>query len=259
MTVTRRTVARGMAWSAPAVLATAAVPGYAASQPCAPGPVTVPFGGGTRKVLSTGASGMPSKLQWTYLDSTTGVLVTVTATAISDTILGRRTAYATNSYVDTDLTNVNGLNFENVTRSGSSPGTGGEGQDVVISFSRQGAAVAVTNLKAVLDDVDTKSGNWTDGVILNTTGVTAAVGSNIDGSGSSGTTGNVTSGPWHASSAGNGNNDPADRITLSGSSLNSLSLRLFNLPRTQIDGPSAGTNSDQSVVLSSLTFNAPGC
>lgn len=258
MGITRRNLARGAVWAAPVVVASSFVPAYAASR-CASGPVSVNFSGGTRTVLSTGASGMPSKVQWSYLDTKTGMLITVTTTAISDTILGSRTSYAQSSYVDTDLTYNGGLNIQHVTKSGSAPGTGGEGQDITISFSRQGAPVSVSNFNLVIDDIDTKSGNWTDGVVLNTSGVSATVGSNIDGNGTAGTTGNVTSGPWHASTAQPGVNDPVDRVTLTSNSLKSLSFRYFNLPRTQLDGASAGTNADQNIQLSSLNFTAPAC
>lgn len=257
--ISRRTLTTGTAWALPVLTVAGTAPALAISTGCSAGAVTVTLGSGTRQVLATGASGMPSKIQWSSTDPTTGVTVTIVTTAIGSTILGRRTGYAVNSYQDTDLTYNGGLNIQHVTSSGAAPGSGGEGQDIAISFSRSGSAVTVSNFSMTIDDIDTKSGNWTDGVTLNTAGVTASVGSNIDGNGGSGTTGNVTSGPWHASESGDGSNDPADRVALSAPSLGSLSLRYFNLPRTQIDGASAGTNSDQNIQLTNMTFQAPAC
>lgn len=256
--ISRRAVARGAAWSIPAVTVAGAAPALAVSAGCTSGPVTVNLGAGTRTILTTGSSGMPSKIQWAYTDTKTGVTVTITTTAIGSTILGRRTGYAVDSYVDSDLMHDGtGFNIQHVTRSGSAPGTGGEGESVTISFTRKGAPVSVTNFAMNIDDIDTKSGNWTDGVILTSGAVAAAKASDIDGNGAAGNA-TYTAGPWHNAYTTPGSNDAADRLTLTAPSISSLGFDYINVPK--VNGmTSAGTNADQNIQLTGMTFQAPAC
>lgn len=256
--ISRRAVARGAAWSVPAIAVAGNAPALAVSAGCTSGPVTVNLGAGTRTILAVGSSGMPSKVQWAYTDTKTGVTVTIVTTAIGSTILGHRTAYAVDSYVDSDLMyDGTGFNIQHVTRSGSAPGTGGEGESVAISFTRKGAPVTVTNFAMNIDDIDTKSGNWTDGVVLTSGAVAAAKAANIDGNGTSGAA-TYTSGPWHNAYTTPGTNSSTDRLTLTAPSITSLGFDYINVPK--VNGmASAGTNADQNIQLTGMTFQAPAC
>ena len=237
----------------------AAAPALAASAPvpCAPGPVTVNLIDGTRTVLSTGPTGMPTMVQYVTTDPTTGVTTTVTATAIGSTILGQRTGYALDDYLDTNLTyDGTGFNIQQVTT-----GTAGEGQNVTVAFSRNGSPVEVSGFSAFIDDIDNKAGNWFDGVSFPSGNpLSVAPGANIDGDGSASTTGTYSSGPYHhtAASAQPGINRPGDRLSLSASSVSQFSFSYTNLGRIN-DISGAGKEADQNIQLTGITFQAPAC
>lgn len=160
-TLSRRSVARGFAWTVPAVAVTAAAPAFAASMPC------------TLQTVSTFSTATPTAAITTNKGTgSDGVTVTATATK-SGTF---------NTAVQYNMTSPDGKFIQLAQNPGS-----GQYQELTFTFSQP-----VYNLSFVVADVDylnNMNGTYKDGVVVQQVNgatpvyTTTAKGSNVTGSG----------------------------------------------------------------------------
>lgn len=192
-TITRRTLAKGVAWSAPVIMASASVPAYAASQ-CVPTPVTFDWSKYTRD--QPVVAGGLAYTSGTVLGATSvgTVSLKVTHTANSAVLSGSQ-----------DLQGALSGNQPGASYSGTSPYmmiqtiTNTTPHESVVTFTFE---KPVTGLTFTIGDIDTAAGNWKDiltptpGYVVKSNGaaVTESAGS-FTGTGNqtpSSTAGNVT-------------------------------------------------------------------
>lgn len=162
----RRAVAKGMAWAAPVVAASAATPALAAS--CAPVTYTGAF-------TQANVYRVPSSYTWT---NTAGDTITL---AVSTSAYGGKTLPQNN------LSAAGGINV-GYNGQGDLSGdglqlqqNGSGGQVLTITFSEP-----VTDLTFTVADIDWNGSNYRDSVVLSPAPTTVANGSQVRGGGTTG-------------------------------------------------------------------------
>ena len=229
--LTRRSVARGAAWSVPLVAVSVAAPAFAVS--CA-GPQPFRLNWGTTAYTKNVLTNVGTATVPTADLSGTPVVVTFTSTT-SGTV-----------FRDTDnltvpaLTNVGGLGAgeRGMTLSHADPISANRNnrQTVVISFSR-----AVTGLSFSMTDIDSSRNDWWDRVELTGTR-TAALDANLEGTG-------VFNDPWrYKTDNTNVDNDSSGgnvKVTYAGS-----------VTSIQLDYWSTVASGNQRIFLTDFTFTS---
>jgi len=219
----RRAVTAGLAWSVPAIAATAAAPAYAAS--CA-NPTT--YTGDFTQANVYGAP--PSSYTWT---SASGNTITLDVSTV---------AYGGKSLMTNNLTSAGGINQGYSGRGDlESDGLqlqqqGNGGQVLTISLSEP-----VTDLQFTIADLDWRSRGYRDAVVLSPTPTTVTNNSAVQGAG-------VAGNPLTPKTAAEVNSDTLDNrstVTYSGP------ITSFSLDFSSTDGTVA-----QQIFLTNLRFAA---
>ncbi len=244
--LTRRSLARGAAWSVPVIAVAAAVPAFAAS-PCvttfsymldwgnnAKTTYVAPIGTGATKVgtasalAPTGSAAAP-------------VGVTFTSTYVTNNSTDRR---ASDNLTVPSTTNIGGLgaNVQGllVAHASTSSSRDGFRQQVVIHFDR-----SVSDLTFVITDVDSRDGGWYDQIELTGTRTGTYNTRTLTGSG-------TTADPWRNSSNNNsiGNTSSDGNVAIA-----------YSTPVTDITLTfwSSENGSNQLIRLTDFAFTAAGC
>jgi hypothetical protein len=168
--ISRRTLARGAAWSAPVIAVGVAAPAYATSVPCQ---VQTNFDNLTPGTKPTTLTFLPSTI-------TASIAYASTGNGGDNTPGGTGQVAATSTNPSWNYIEVEMLKQL----------TAGDTVTVTITFTQP-----VTNLNFRIHDIDTENGQWVDHVVINTPGYTYVRGTDVIGNGSA--SGNTTNtGPF---------------------------------------------------------------
>ena len=160
--ISRRTLARGVAWTAPVVAVAVAAPAFATSIPCV---VQTNFDDLTPGTKPTVLTFLPSTITATIAYASTG-------NGGDDTPGGTGEVAATSTSPSWNYIEVEMLRQLTL----------GDTVTVTITFTQ-----AVTNLTFRIHDIDKTSEGWDDLVIVNTTGFSYSAGTDVIGNGTAAT------------------------------------------------------------------------
>ena len=184
--VSRRTVARSVAWATPVLVTSVAAPAFAASGPCAPGVV--------HKVdLKDGST--PTQL--TFKNSPVTAIVAITATNANNAPVTPPPGGDETGKVDNAEWKYIKLHFDNPDAANQKGGT------ITMTLT---LSAPVNNFSLSITDIDMDTGQWIDHVVISPPGFIATKGPNVDGNG-------VPGDPFRPADEGNISNDDGD-VTL---------------------------------------------